>query len=194
MIKGMKKSEFIDGDGFMSSTPVTRTPGGQPPETLEDRFRELAEEWHKAVAYHSSSTVRSNHPAYQEIIKLGPEVVPLLLRDMEANHTHWFTALRRITGADPVPESAAGNVPKMVGAWLDWAKDKFANEQGIPQHAARLQPNGKWTSKLGELQDIEHRLRDLEGEVYGSVVLVMKRPVPPVDSENSEGPDESPVS
>jgi hypothetical protein len=124
MVKGLRKSEFIDGDELMSATPVKRTPGQQPPESLEDRFRQLAEEWHKAVAYHSSSTVRSNHPAYQEIINLGPEVVPLLLRDMEENHTHWFTALRRITGADPAPESAAGNIPQMVEAWLDWAKDK----------------------------------------------------------------------
>jgi hypothetical protein len=70
----------------------------------------------------------------------------------------------------------------------------FADKQGIPLHAARLLPNGKWTSKLGELQDIEHGLRDLEGEVYGSVVLVMKRRVSAVDSSTSEVPDESPAS
>jgi len=49
--------------------------------------------------------------------------VPLLLRDMEEKQTHWFCALREITGADPVSASAAGNVPKMVEAWLRWAKD-----------------------------------------------------------------------
>ena len=52
----------------------------------------------------------------------------------------------------------------------------FANNQGIPLHAARQLPSGRWTSKLGELEDIEHTLRDLEGEEYGSVALVMKRP------------------
>jgi hypothetical protein len=67
--------------------------------------------------------VRNNHSAYRDIISLGPDVVPLLLRDMEENHTHWFCALREITGATPIPKSAAGNIPKMVDAWLCWAKD-----------------------------------------------------------------------
>jgi hypothetical protein len=30
---------------------------------------------------------------------------------------------------------------------------------------------------LGELEDIDHNLHDLEGNQYGSVALVMKRPV-----------------
>jgi hypothetical protein len=45
-----------------------------------------------------------------------------------------------------------------------------------PLYAARQLPNGRWTSKLGEWEDIEHALHDLTGMVYGSVVLVMKRP------------------
>jgi hypothetical protein len=52
----------------------------------------------------------------------------------------------------------------------------FADEAG-PQHAARQLSNGRWTSKLGELQDIEHDLHDLEGTDYGNVVAYMKRPV-----------------
>jgi hypothetical protein len=49
---------------------------------------------------------------------------------------------------------------------------------GVPKHAARQLSNGRWTSKLGEWEDIEHALHDLTGMVYGSVVLVMKRPLP----------------
>jgi predicted DNA-binding antitoxin AbrB/MazE fold protein len=94
------------------------------PESLEARFRQLKEAWERAVAHHSSTTIRNNHPAYREIIGLGPKVIPLLLRDLEENHTHWFCALREITGANPVPESAAGNIPKMAEAWLSWARDK----------------------------------------------------------------------
>jgi hypothetical protein len=95
----------------------------QQAETVEQRFRRLAAAWQAAVAYQSSTTLRNNHPAYQEIIALGPDVVPLLLRDLEENQTHWFAALREVTGANPIPESAAGNIPKMVEAWLRWAKD-----------------------------------------------------------------------
>lgn len=47
-----------------------------------------------------------------------------------------------------------------------------------PQHAARQLANGRWTSKLGELADIEHELRDLEGIEYGNVVAVLRRKLP----------------
>jgi hypothetical protein len=46
---------------------------------------------------------------------------------------------------------------------------------GVPKHAARQLPGGRWVSKLGPGEDIEHRLNDLTGLVYGAVVLVMKR-------------------
>ncbi|MCL1472282.1 DUF7689 domain-containing protein [Argonema antarcticum] len=47
---------------------------------------------------------------------------------------------------------------------------------GKPQHAARQLPNGKWTSKLGQYEDIEHNsLEGLEGSIYGEVACVMKR-------------------
>ena len=67
--------------------------------------------------------MRNNHPAYREIISMGQEVVPLLLRDLEANQTHWFRALHEITGADPIRASDAGNIAKMAEAWLAWARE-----------------------------------------------------------------------
>jgi hypothetical protein len=93
-------------------------------ETVEQRFRLLAAAWRNAVAHHSSSTIRDNHPAYREVIKLGPEVLPYLLRDLEDNHTHWCCALSEITGVDPSPPTVAGNIPKLVEAWLSWAKEQ----------------------------------------------------------------------
>jgi hypothetical protein len=53
----------------------------------------------------------------------------------------------------------------------------FTDAEGGPTHAARQLPNGRWTSKLGRRQDIEHALRDLEGDAYGAVALIMKRPL-----------------
>jgi len=53
----------------------------------------------------------------------------------------------------------------------------FAGIGGNPLHAARQLANGRWTSKLGELEDIEHALHQLEGALYGKVALLMKRPV-----------------
>lgn len=51
----------------------------------------------------------------------------------------------------------------------------FVDENQTPTHAARQLTNGRWTSKLGKAEDIEHDLYDLEGECYGAVSVVMKR-------------------
>ena len=46
-------------------------------------------------------------------------------------------------------------------------------------HAARQLPNGKWTSKLGKAEDIEHDSPDdVAGGIYGEVVQFMRRPRP----------------
>lgn len=48
----------------------------------------------------------------------------------------------------------------------------------IYTHAARQLPDGKWTSKLGKSEDIEHDAPDVvAGGVYGEVMEIMKRPV-----------------
>jgi len=43
-------------------------------------------------------------------------------------------------------------------------------------HAARQLPDGRWTSKLGQLEDITHTTTEtLEGGDYGEVVQYLKR-------------------
>jgi len=53
----------------------------------------------------------------------------------------------------------------------------YINPQGVPTHAARQLLNGKWTSKLGNLEDIEHSLDGLEGFHYGTVAKLLKRKI-----------------
>jgi hypothetical protein len=44
-------------------------------------------------------------------------------------------------------------------------------------HAARQLPTGRWASKIGALQDIEHDTLDgLVGAEYGAIDSIMKRP------------------
>ncbi len=53
----------------------------------------------------------------------------------------------------------------------------YTDRRGKPTHAARQTQTGQWTSKLGEREDIEHNLPDnLEGNYYGKVSIIMKRP------------------
>ena len=107
----------------MSSIPLTQLPPSQPKESFEEKFRRLAAAWTKDVAHHSSSRIRNNHPAYQEISSMGESVLPLLLRDLAKNGTHWFWALKAITGANPVPETDRGKIDKVAEAWLRWGKE-----------------------------------------------------------------------
>jgi hypothetical protein len=62
------------------------------------------------------------------------------------------------------PEAAVEKVALYVGA------------DGRVLHAARQLPDGAWTSKLGEAWDISHELRGLEGDNYGRVARILKRP------------------
>lgn len=56
----------------------------------------------------------------------------------------------------------------------------YADNEGA-QHVARQLQGGKWTSKLGNLSDVEHaNLAVLEG-TYGNVVRIMKRARPDWD-------------
>ena len=48
----------------------------------------------------------------------------------------------------------------------------------IYTHVARQLPGGKWTSKLGKGEDIEHDTPDdVAGGIYGEVMQIMKRPI-----------------
>jgi hypothetical protein len=88
---------------------MSTVPAKQPPATegIEEKFRRLAAAWLAGTAYVSSSSDLVAHPAFQEIVGMGPAVIPLVLRELQNRTGHWHRALRRITGADPVPPAVA---------------------------------------------------------------------------------------
>lgn len=52
----------------------------------------------------------------------------------------------------------------------------YAKDDGSPTHAARQLANGTWTSKLGNLEDINHPgLDHVSGRDYGRPVLFLRR-------------------
>lgn len=55
----------------------------------------------------------------------------------------------------------------------------YSSQAGVWTHAARQLKSGRWTSKLGAEEDIEHDTpRDLHGVVYGTVYCYMRRKRP----------------
>ena len=106
-----------------SSTNLATTSATASPEA-ERCFLDLAATWKRERGPHSSSARLAEHPAYQQIIALGPEAIPLLLRELEREPDHWFRALNALTGANPVLVDSRGNIREMAAAWLRWGRER----------------------------------------------------------------------
>jgi hypothetical protein len=91
---------------------------------IEQRFYRLANEWREETAHLSSMTQLVMHPKYQSIIGMGPDVLPILFRELQENPDYWFWVLRAITEEDPTQPEDAGDLQKMSESWLDWAKER----------------------------------------------------------------------
>ena len=87
---------------------------------LASIFRALADEWYEATAGLSFVQKKIAHPAYYQIIGLGPDVLPLLPRELSESKSHWFWALYSITRDDPVRPGA--NLDQKIEDWLQWGK------------------------------------------------------------------------
>jgi|SRR5579863_4365593 len=96
----------------------------QVEESTELIFRALADQWRKDTRFLSATDDMVLHPAYQNIIGMGPDVIPLLLRELQTRPGQWFWALRSIAREDPVQEADVGNIRRMTEAWLNWGREK----------------------------------------------------------------------
>ena len=91
---------------------------------VADKFRRLVAQWHAERGPTSSISQMAMHPAYQQIIGMGMEVVPLLLGELTRELDHWFWALKAITGVDPVPPASRGKMRDMAEAWFRWGRQQ----------------------------------------------------------------------
>lgn len=94
-------------------------------DNIKDKFLDLRETWIKETGHVASPKERAIHPAYQQIIGMGPKVVPFLIRDQLENNTHWFWALQSITGENPIEEEHEGYIQKMAQDWKEWWNEQL---------------------------------------------------------------------
>lgn len=59
---------------------------------------------------------------------MGMPVVPHIMAELEKRPDFWFSALREITGKNPVRPESAGRVREMAAAWLEWSRTERARE------------------------------------------------------------------
>ena len=99
--------------------------GPQPDSDPKKAFLIFAERWRKETAVLSSVARITAHPAYQQIIRLGEVSIPLILDDLAENGPdHWFSALAKVTGENPITAPMAGDLKRMTEAWLAWGNEK----------------------------------------------------------------------
>lgn len=86
-------------------------------------FNELSRQWRTETTTVSSSFADIvMNSAYQRVIGLGWAAVPHILADLQCRPGHWGWALSAITGVDPVPEEAEGDIEGIAEAWLRWGR------------------------------------------------------------------------
>ncbi len=97
----------------------------EPVDVLNIQFDALADRWTVETTTESSDFMNViMHWAYQRIIGLGPRAVPLILARLARTPDHWSWALRAITGENPVPPAAAGDMNAIAQAWLGWGRGR----------------------------------------------------------------------
>jgi hypothetical protein len=93
-----------------------------PKSNIRDRFSQLATEWKQQSLLMSNPAQMAMLKSYQQIIGMGPAVVPLILEELQREPNHWFWALESITDENPVSPEAVGITRKMAEAWVDWGR------------------------------------------------------------------------
>ena len=106
--------------GKRPATPTASDDG--PASELQAEFDALAAKWQADTEFVSSPVTIAEHPAYQEIIGMGPEAIPMILRNLQETQAQWFWALRSIAGESPVKPEHRGDVDAMTADWLDWGR------------------------------------------------------------------------
>ena len=87
---------------------------------LRAKFRDLADKWYQETGRFSLIEDKLSHDAYLAIIAMGPRAIPFILMELRAGRGYWFSALRAITGENPVRQQDAGSFRRMAGRWLEW--------------------------------------------------------------------------
>lgn len=91
-------------------------------EDLVREFATLSKAWADETVLSSSIEQTVLHPAYQQIIGLGADALPLILRELENSPGYWYWALASIAREDPAAD--ASDFEEARSSWLAWGREK----------------------------------------------------------------------
>jgi hypothetical protein len=101
----------------ITTTTVTTTSS-----EVELLFEQLADQWEMDTELSSRSSDAARHPAYQQIIGIGPAALPLLLTRLRDKPGHWFWALAAIAREDPAEGASSFDEARKI--WLNWGQER----------------------------------------------------------------------
>jgi len=121
--KHIRRQEFKAGIvNYQQISPrlnVCKPKGG----SLEEKFKKLLNKWQEESMFLSSLTEMVMLRSYQAIIGMGPDVVPIILKELKHDPDYLFWALEAITGDNPVLPEDEGNLDRMTDAWIKWGQE-----------------------------------------------------------------------
>lgn len=85
-------------------------------------FDALATRWRRETGGLSVVSARYEHPAMQQILAMGREVVPEILRRIEREPDHWHPALAMLTGESPFAPGEKVTVSQACARWVAWGR------------------------------------------------------------------------
>lgn len=92
----------------------------EPPINARALFKLNYHRWLDDSEFDSLPEMMREHESYQAIVGRGERVLPLIAAEMRRHPSFIFLALEDITGENPVPEWALGNLEATTSAWLAW--------------------------------------------------------------------------
>jgi hypothetical protein len=120
------RTDFSESTSFF--IPARVTVATKDGDAIEREFLRHARKWRRDTKHLSSPVDRYLHPSYARIIAItaaaGQAGLRVMLTDLQEHQNDWFYALRSITGQNPVTSSMAGDVPRMIQAWIKWGQER----------------------------------------------------------------------
>lgn len=86
--------------------------------TIEEMFKELSKSWRRHIR--GKSIINYSHPAYFQILAMGWEAVPFLLKEVAQGAGTWYIALQFITKEIPETPQMRGDASAVRQAWISW--------------------------------------------------------------------------
>jgi hypothetical protein len=123
LVPEMAEVRVIDEEGRRQFASLMRDTSSLRQVIVRDYFRDALARWQREAELSSLLAEKRTHPAYRQILGLGEEMIPLILKEIEIRPSFIFMALNDITGEDPIPNEHRGRLSLMVADWLAWGTE-----------------------------------------------------------------------